>query len=203
MIEEGEHQQLDFKFAISDSKKIARSLAAFANTDGGKLLIGVKDNGSIAGAIADEEFYMVQAAAEMYCKPPVKYSYKSWNIKGKIVLEIDVKPSVKKPHKAVHENGKWLTYIRVKDENIVANNVLLEVWRRQKSKQATVIKYTEVEKKLLEVLEKKKKIKINDFCREAVIPQKKAEKILVDMILTGIINIDFVKQDVFYSLSEE
>ncbi|MCO5261578.1 MAG: ATP-binding protein, partial [Lentimicrobium sp.] len=35
LISEGEHQQLDFKFGITDSKKIARSLVAFANTDGG------------------------------------------------------------------------------------------------------------------------------------------------------------------------
>ena len=48
-ISEGEGQQLDFKFAITDSKKIARSMAAFANSDGGVLLIGVKDNGKIVG----------------------------------------------------------------------------------------------------------------------------------------------------------
>jgi predicted HTH transcriptional regulator len=49
LIAGGENQQLDFKFCVSDSRKIARTLAAFANSDGGRLLIGVKDNGSIAG----------------------------------------------------------------------------------------------------------------------------------------------------------
>ena len=49
LIEEGEHQMLDFKFEISDSKKIARTLVAFANTDGGRLLIGVEDNGASSG----------------------------------------------------------------------------------------------------------------------------------------------------------
>ena len=48
LIEEGEHQQQDFKFEISDARKIAKSLSAFSNTDGGRLLIGVKDNGKIA-----------------------------------------------------------------------------------------------------------------------------------------------------------
>ncbi|WP_292288915.1 RNA-binding domain-containing protein [Marivita sp.] len=47
LIREGEHQKQDFKFAVNDARKIARSLVAFANTDGGKLLIGVKDNGVI------------------------------------------------------------------------------------------------------------------------------------------------------------
>jgi len=44
LIAQGEHQQQDFKYCISDSRKIARSLVAFANTDGGRLLVGVKDN---------------------------------------------------------------------------------------------------------------------------------------------------------------
>ena len=71
LISEGEHQQLDFKFEISDSRKIAKTLVAFANTDGGTLLIGVKDNGNIAGIRSDEEYYMVEAAATMYCKPSI------------------------------------------------------------------------------------------------------------------------------------
>ncbi|WP_301747923.1 helix-turn-helix domain-containing protein [uncultured Duncaniella sp.] len=49
LIEEGEYEHQDFKFAVSDARKIARSLSAFANNDGGRLLIGVKDNGAIAG----------------------------------------------------------------------------------------------------------------------------------------------------------
>ena len=59
LIEEGEHQQQDFKFEISDARKIAKSLSAFSNTDGGRLLIGVKDNGKIAGVRSEEEIYMI------------------------------------------------------------------------------------------------------------------------------------------------
>ena len=66
LIEQGEHQQLDFKFEVSDSKKIARTLSAFANTDGGRLLIGVKDNGNISGVRSEEEYYMIEAASRMY-----------------------------------------------------------------------------------------------------------------------------------------
>ena len=74
LIQQGEGQTLDFKFEISDSKKIAKSLVAFANTDGGILLIGVKDNGAIVGVRSDEEYYMIQAAANMYCKPKISFS---------------------------------------------------------------------------------------------------------------------------------
>ncbi|MBQ4475203.1 MAG: ATP-binding protein, partial [Bacteroidales bacterium] len=62
-IAEGEGLHLDFKHSITDSGKIARSLAAYANTDGGSLLIGVRDNGLIAGVKSEEECYMIETAA--------------------------------------------------------------------------------------------------------------------------------------------
>ena len=68
LISEGEHVHQDFKFAISDARKIAKSLSAFANTEGGRLLVGVKDNGKIAGVRSEEELYMIEAAAN-YSKP--------------------------------------------------------------------------------------------------------------------------------------
>ena len=49
IIAEGEHERQDFKYSISDARKIARTLSAFANHSGGRLLVGVRDNGSIAG----------------------------------------------------------------------------------------------------------------------------------------------------------
>ncbi|MDE7145999.1 MAG: putative DNA binding domain-containing protein, partial [Duncaniella sp.] len=69
LIEEGEHEHQDFKFAISDARKIARSLSAFANNDGGRLLVGVKDNGVIAGVRNEEDIYVIENAAQMYCEP--------------------------------------------------------------------------------------------------------------------------------------
>ena len=74
LIAEGENQHLDFKYCVSDSRKIARTLTAFANTDGGRLLIGVRDNGSIAGIKSDEEIYMVDTAAHLFCRPEITFS---------------------------------------------------------------------------------------------------------------------------------
>ena len=74
LIDGGENQQLDFKYCVSDSRKIAKTLSAFSNSDGGRLLIGVRDNGSIAGIQSDEEIYMVDTAAHVFCRPEINYS---------------------------------------------------------------------------------------------------------------------------------
>ena len=86
LIAEGEHVRQDFKFEVSDSRKIARSLSAFANTEGGRLLIGVKDNGRIAGVRSEEEMYMVEAAAKVYCDPEVEVEMRVYRPEGRSVL---------------------------------------------------------------------------------------------------------------------
>ena len=111
LIEQGEHDQQDFKYCINDSKKIAKSLVAFANSKGGRLLIGVKDNGKIAGISSDEEFYMIESAAKIYSKPAIDFTTRQWQVEGKTVLEIGIEPGIEKPYFAKDENGKWLAYI--------------------------------------------------------------------------------------------
>ena len=70
MILEGEHQQQDFKYFLNDAKKISRTLAAFANTDGGRLLVGVKDSRELVGLKhKDEEVYVVQAGDNRLWNP--------------------------------------------------------------------------------------------------------------------------------------
>ena len=106
LIAEGEHQQQDFKFEISDARKIAKTLSAFANTDGGKLLIGVKDNGKIAGVRSDEEQYMIEAAAGLYCSPEVNYTMQTYLVEGRSVLVVQIEESDRKPVYAKDEAGQ-------------------------------------------------------------------------------------------------
>lgn len=202
LIREGEHQQLDFKYAISDSKKIARSLVAFANTDGGKLLIGVKDNGAIAGVRSDEEFYMVEGAAQMYSRPEIYFESHRWEVDGKTVLEITVPKSGQKPHYAPGKNDKWRVYIRVKDQNLLANRVLLKVWEKQKKSDAVFIRYKEPERVLLAFLKENQTITLSKFCRVAYIGRRKAENILINMILLDIVEPVFTEKQNFYRLKK-
>ncbi|MEZ4998936.1 MAG: ATP-binding protein [Bacteroidales bacterium] len=82
LISGGEGVNLDFKYCISDPGKIARTLSAFSNTAGGKLLIGVRDNGSLAGVRSDEEYYMIDAAARLHCEPEVSIVTRTHTING-------------------------------------------------------------------------------------------------------------------------
>jgi len=203
LIAEGEHQQLDFKFGINDSRKIARTLAAFANTDGGRLLIGVKDNGSIAGVRSEEEFYMIQAASEMYTKPVVPFEVKEWTINQKRVLEITVPASKDILHMAPVEKDEYLIYIRVKDENYPVNSVWLKAYKWKNSMSGTFIRFAENEKFLLDYLENEPTITQSRYCKLTKINSRTAENIIAGFVAIGMVSIVFTKHGVQYKLSDE
>lgn len=203
LISEGEHRKQDFKFEVNDARKIARSLVAFSNTDGGKLLIGVKDNGVIAGVRTDEEVHMLEAAAQLHTKPEVSYEVKIWNIDGKMVLEVDVPKGTQKPYYAPNDEKKWLVYIRVNDENRLANKVILKVWEKQKRKDGIYLQYTQNERFLLTYLEKNSDISFSKLCRLTRMNRKNAENLLVNLIVLNIIEPDFSSsKTITYKLKE-
>lgn len=203
LIQQGEHQQQDFKFCINDSKKIAKSLVAFANSDGGRLLVGVKDNGNIAGVRSDEEFYMVEGAATLYSNPKIKFTSRQWNVEGKTVLEINVDPSHEKPHFAKDENGKWLVYIRKNDENILANRILIEVWKKEKSPKGIYVTYSKDEKLLVDYLVANPSITLSKFIRLAQLNRNKAIDILSSFVLMKIIKMDSFEEKTVFELNQD
>ncbi|MCF6242234.1 MAG: ATP-binding protein [Bacteroidales bacterium] len=203
LIEQGEHLKLDFKFAINDSRKIARAMVAFANAKGGRLLIGVKDNGKIAGVRTEEEFHMVEAAAQMYCKPEIVFRRKDWMVESRKVLEIVIPESKEKPVFAQKDKGKWLAYVRVDDENVLANVVMLNVWKKQKSTKGVKINYSKAEKFLLSYVNQNKNISLNQFYKQAGISRYRAINILSDLIVVGIIDYDFQGNRILYKLKNE
>jgi predicted HTH transcriptional regulator len=202
LIAQGEHQTQDFKYCINDSRKIAKSLVAFANTFGGRLLIGVKDNGKIIGVRSDEEYYMVEAAAKIYSNPKINFTTQQWDVDGKIVLEVMIEPSPIKPHFAQDETGNWVAFIRKNDENILANNVLLKSWKLEQSEKGLFIKYDESRKKLIDYLNQYQTITLSKFAKIALITRKQAENILAELLFIKCINARFDEIPVNYQLNQ-
>jgi len=198
LIAQGEHQQQDFKFRVDDSRKIARTLTAFANTDGGRLLIGVKDNRKVAGCVPNEEFHIIDHAASMYCKPAVKFDSKVWQEGHKLVLEITVAPSDEKPHKSPDEEGKWIAYVRVKDSTLAANKILLRVWNRRKSPLARPETMSEPQLHFLRLIELHESSSLSKLYRLAHLPKKQVDDLLVTFICWDLVAQDITPEGTFY-----
>jgi len=202
LIDQGEHQKLDFKFQVNDSRKIARTLVAFANTEGGKVLVGVKDNGVIAGVRTEEEYFMIDAAAAMYCKPEIMFASRSWKIEGRQVLEIDVAELKKKPAFALSEDERWMAYVRVGDQNILATPLQIKFWKQQNSDEGALIRYSEKEKVLLTYLTNNPFITLSKFSKIADLPRYKAENIIVGLMCAGLIEMNQNENHCWFRLKD-
>ena len=203
MLAEGEHQRQDFKYCINDSRKIARSMVAFANTDGGRLLLGIRDNGSVAGVRTDEEYYMAEAAAKLYSKPPIEFQTRQWTIEGKTVLELNIPKSAEPNHTAQNEEGNWLIYIRKDDKNILAPGILLKVWEQQKNPKGVHIQFTENEMKLFKLLRDNRFLSLSQLSRHSKLPRPRTEKILVKLVVIESVGMEIGENGVKFYLKEE
>ena len=201
-ISEGEHLHQDFKFAINDSRKIARSLAAFANTDGGRLLVGVKDNGNIAGVRSEEEYYMVEAAAVMYCKPAVSFSVEEHDIDGKTVLEVKIPKDNLVLHSAPDKDNIDTFYVRSADENIKVNQIFIDAHQLRHSNEGIHFKISRPARKLLHFLTEHENISFIGFCKLCRVRRNVAKRILVELVAMQIVDMGFTSTGALYHLRE-
>ncbi|MFP4556729.1 MAG: helix-turn-helix domain-containing protein [Bacteroidales bacterium] len=203
LINEGENQQLDFKHSISDSKKIARSLVAFANTQGGTLLIGVKDNGKITGINSDEEYYMLEGAAQLYCKPEVKFNVKRWDVNGKVVLEVYIAHDARKLYKAPFKDGKWKVFFRVNDENILATPLQVRVWKAKRYRKPIQFNLSDKDQKLIKHLNTHGTVSVEEYSRIGFISRKESEEVLINLAVMGIVNLVSKQEGEYFEIVQD
>lgn len=203
LLSHGEHQQQDFKFEISDARKIARSLSAFSNTEGGRLLVGVKDNGKIAGVRSEEEAYMIEAAAKLYCKPQVEFCIRNYIIENKTVLEVCIPEGVQKPYYARDDDNKYKAYLRIKDENILATAVHIRVWQLMNAPKGTFIHYSSHEQALLDYLNENEQVSLSHYCKLFSVPRFKAINLFAKLIRFDIIKPIFRERKFYFRLCSQ
>lgn len=203
LIATGESSFLEFKHKVSSPEKIAKEMVAFANTAGGRILIGVADNGDIVGieSYYEEEFWLNQAATDV-CVPAIDIHIEMVHAGKKDVLIVEVPESDQKPI-AVKGKKKRSVYTRRADENILASDDKVEVLKNKTSKKGVTFEYGEREQQLFRFLNEYGDITINRFSIISNITSYRAERILVDMASAGVLDMFEQKGVVHYTFSHK
>lgn len=199
IIAKGESVSLDFKLKIEDQKKIARTIAAFSNTEGGSILIGVKDNGKVAGCEPSEEYHMISGAAELFCLPPVDYESNVWQDGHKLVLEIIVLKNDNELVKALDEEERFSIYLRSDDHTIKANKVLLKAL----SYKAEGVKRPEVlDDEAIEIVKliSGNPSSLSKLFRKSTLSKTRITNLLATLIAWNIVKYKIVDGKILYSM---
>jgi len=99
LIAEGEGQQLEFKRSLAELETAARTVVAFANTDGGALLFGVRDSGDIIGVEVGQTTKERITSLVTETSDPVVYpSVEFIKLSGHTVIAVCIAASENRPH---------------------------------------------------------------------------------------------------------
>ena len=108
----GESETVEFKKEFPKGEGIPRTVAAFANGSGGMLIIGVRDDGEIAG-IGDD----VGAARDClhnivrnHVSPPPKYELLTCTLEERTVIAMHVEPGDDRPYGVTGKDGPGPRY---------------------------------------------------------------------------------------------
>ncbi|HCR49452.1 MAG TPA: ATP-binding protein, partial [Bacteroidetes bacterium] len=100
LIQIGEGLHIEFKKKIPEPERIAKEIIALANTKGGKILVGIEDDGTVCGVRdADEETFALKQAMVRHISPEVEHDIEVVPVsRKKDVLVLSIPNSHKKPH---------------------------------------------------------------------------------------------------------
>ena len=106
----GEHSRQQFKRTFSNPDALAAELAAFANSGGGTLLIGVDDDGTITGLSAADIRHlnqMLSNASSQHVRPPVHPLTENVKTHAGLVMVVTVPNGLAKPY-LDHQGRIWV-----------------------------------------------------------------------------------------------
>lgn len=189
LVQMGETAFVEFKQKVASPEKLAREIAAFANCDGGMILIGVGDRGELIGleTYLEEEFWLQKAAAEE-CIPPVNITVELFQHGQRDILIVKVPEAEQKPvYVKGHKRRK--VYVRVQDASVEASDEYIEVLKQGSSTEGVTFEYGEKEQILFRYLKEYSEITVKEFSNIAYINTYRASKILINLVSAGVLDL--------------
>lgn len=98
IIDNGENSYIEFKEEGIKAKDLAEEIVAFANSEGGMILIGVDDDGNIAGISDTLIEEKIMNVCRNNCIPNIIPAFQSVEIDGKTIAIITISKGLNKPY---------------------------------------------------------------------------------------------------------
>jgi predicted HTH transcriptional regulator len=181
----GEGFYIEFKRRTPQPERLAKEVIAFANARGGKLFVGVDDDGTVRGVKdVEEERFVIRRALDEHCDPPVEVAIEAVPVTRKReVIVVDVPESPEKPHYLVGQaNGDArarVPYVRVADQSIEASREAVRLMKHERNPKDVRFEFGDKERTLMRYLDRHEQITVEAFARLVDIPRRRASQTLV------------------------
>ena len=201
LVSAGEGAQLEFKRKAAFPEKIVKEMIAFANTQGGIVLVGVDDDGVLQGLrYPEEEALMIRKALQKHCRPALTFEEITVPLSAKkSILRYDVPLSPARPHHFRISSRLRETYIRIKDMSMKASREMIEIVRLRKQNRNIQFTYGAHESALMRYLDDHPYITLKEFQALAALDPIGASRKLITLVLANVIRITPTEKGDLYS----
>ena len=191
LVAEGEGQHLEFKHKISHPEKVVREMIAFANSEGGTILVGVDDDGQLVGVkYPDEELMSLNDALQKFVRQHLVYHDSLIKLNEKrSVLRLDIPPSEKPPIYFWLNGKERESYVRANDMSIKTSKEMNEIIRRKSQKKNIRFYFADHELTLMKYLDENKFITLFDFQKLTGLSRFSASRKLILLVLANVLKI--------------
>jgi predicted HTH transcriptional regulator len=202
----GESASLEFKHRVPDGDRIAREVIAFANSEGGRLLVGVQDDGTVAGVVdpAEEEFAL-RRALEQHSQPVVSYEVARVALpsSGRHVLVVTVRESERKPHLLVNGSGEpGAAYVRVEDMSVEASPEALRLMRSGGDEaNGVTFEFGDREQMLMRYLDDYGRVTVRQFATLIDEPREEVSGVLTTLVQAGVLQLHTSDEEDYFTLA--
>ncbi len=201
----GESATLEFKTRVPRPERIAKEVIALANSQGGRLLLGVDDDGSLRGVRdTEEEEYALQEALNAYCEPAIAYTVERISInKKRHVLLVTIPLSAARPHYLVDPADPSLrvAYVRVEDMSVEASKERIRLMKTRDNGDNVMFEFGDKEKTLMRYLENYGRITVSQFANLVNIPKKRASQTLVLMARANVLRLHTAPDTDYFTIA--
>ncbi len=193
LVAKGEGHFLEFKKKVNFPEKVVKEIVAFANTNGGKLMLGIDDDGTISGTRnIDGEIFVLEDSIKKFISPSIQYTVHTIKLNPKKGIAVfDIPEGKEKPY-SIKENpnaAHGIVYVRNADESIKASKEMRQILRKRNSDRDEKFNYGEKEQVLMKMLDESSLITLQEFATKAEIPKFVASKTLVKLVLANLLEI--------------
>lgn len=198
----GEGRHLEFKHSVPAPERISKEVIAFANTAGGRLLLGVADDGNIIGVRdAAEAEYALRVALDAHCEPRVMFSTERIEItKKRSVILVSIPASSDKPHYLIAGHTRT-AYVRVDEMSVEASREAIRLMRTAKNPDDVLFEFGEKEQTLMRYLDSYGRISVEQFANLVNIPPAQASNTLVVLARANVLQLHADPKEDYFTLA--
>lgn len=125
----GKSAQFDFFSDLEDLKAVFNTISAFANTDGGILVIGVKSNKKIVGVYPSEVIERIKNESVKYLSPSFDFDLRSIGLGHHLVVCIHVLEHANKIGIVTGDGDEF--FIREGSQSVHASKLQKIIWKEE------------------------------------------------------------------------